>query len=108
MLKENVKNKCNKALDIIKVAVTSKWGADKTTLFHMYRCLDCIIYGSVRTSYLKALDQEFRLCLGALRAAPVDSLYVEANEPPLDLRRLKLKLQANIENLAFDCLSSTV
>ena len=45
---------------------------------------------------------------GSFRTSPVDSLYVEANEPPLDLRRLKLKLQyivklkANIDNPAYD------
>ena len=38
------------------------------------------------------------------------SLYVEANESSLDLRRLKLtlqyivKLKANIDNPAFDCV----
>ena len=37
-------------------------------------------------------------------------MYVEANEPPLDLRRLNLtlkyivKIKANIENPAFDCV----
>ena len=39
-----------------------------------------------------------------------ESLYVEANEPPLDLRRLKLtlqyivKLKANIDNPAYNCV----
>ena len=78
--------------------------------------MDCIynVYGSASTSYLKALDtihhQGLRLCLGAFRTSPVDSLYVEAKEPLLDLRRLKLtlqynvKLKANIDNHAFDCV----
>ena len=41
---------------------------------------------------------------------PVDGLYVEANEPSLDLRRLKLTLQciikliANIDNPAYNCV----
>ena len=49
--------------------------------------------------------QGLRLCLGAFRTSPVDSLYVKANEPPLDLRRLNLitlqyilKLKTNIDN----------
>ena len=65
----------------------SKWGADKTTLVHLYRSLvrskldyGCIIYGSARTSYSKALDavhhQGLWLCLGAFRTSPTDSLYV--------------------------------
>ena len=63
---------------------------------------------------LEALDaiqhQDLRLCLGTFRTSPVNSLYVEANEPPLDLRRLKLtlqyivKLKAKIDNPAFDCV----
>ena len=50
------------------------------------------------------------VCLTAFRTSPVGSLYVEANEPPLDLRRLKLamqymvKLKAHIDNPAFDCV----
>ena len=51
-----------KAFDIIKVVANSKWDADKFTLRHLYRSLvrskldfGCL-YGSVRTSYLKALD----------------------------------------------------
>ena len=64
--------------------------------------------------WLKPLDaihsQGLRLCLEAFRASPVDSLYVDANEPPLDLRRLKLtlqyivKLKSKIDNPAFDCV----
>ena len=62
---------------------------------------------------LETLDaihhQSIRVCLGAFRTSPVDSLYVEGNDPTLDLRRLKLtlqymvKLKTNIDNPAFDC-----
>ena len=54
--------------------------------------------------------QGFRLCLGAFRTSPVDSLYVEANEPSVNLRRLKLalqyivKLKATIDNPAYNCV----
>ena len=68
------------------------------------------------TSYLKALDaihhQGLEHCLGDYRTSPVDSLYVEVNEPTLDLRRLKLTMQyivkliANIDNPAY--FSSTI
>ena len=51
------KEKCTKALGVKKVVANSKWGADKFTLFHLYRSnvqskLDhgCIVYGSARTS----------------------------------------------------------
>ena len=38
-------------------------------------------------------NQGLRLALGAFRASPGNSLYVEANEPSLNLRRKKLSLQ---------------
>ena len=57
----------------------------------------CIVYGATRPSYIKRLDtvhnQGIQLCLGAFRTSPVQSLYVEANEPPLDMRRTRLSLQ---------------
>ena len=47
-------------------------------------------------NYLKMLDpvqhQAIRLCLNAFRTTPVDSLHVEADEMPLDLRRLKFAM----------------
>ena len=38
-------------------------------------------------------NQALRICLGAFRTSPVESLQVEANEPPLLLRRQKLAAQ---------------
>ena len=70
------------------------------------------MYGSVRKSYLQTLDtihdQGLRLALGAFRTSPISSLYAEANEPSLFLRREKLSLQyalrlaANPSNPAFN------
>ena len=40
--------------------------------------------------------QGLRLALGAFRASPVESLYVEAEEPSLYIRREKLALQSAI------------
>ena len=55
------------------------------------------MYGSARKSYLQMLDpihnQGLRLCLGAFRTSPVESLYVDAYEPCLGARRAKLSLQ---------------
>ena len=57
--------------------------------------------GSARPSYIKRLDtvhnQGLRLCLGAFRTSPVQSLYVAANEPPLDMRRTRLSLQYGVK-----------
>ena len=115
------KSKCLKALDIIKVVSNQEWGADKSVLLKLYRSLvrskldyGCIVYGSARPSYLKMLNtihhQGLRLALGAFRTSPVDSLYIEAGELPLEHRRIILslqyvtKLKSTPSNPAFNCV----
>ena len=99
-----LKAKCLKALNLLKVLSHTNWGADRTVLLQLYRSLirskldyGSIEYGSARKSYLMMLDtvhhQRLRLALGAFRTSPVESLYVEAEEPSLYLRREKLALQ---------------
>ena len=71
-----LKAKCLKALNLLKVLSHTSWGADRTTLLHLYRSLirsklvyGSIVYGSARKSYLQLLDtvhnQGLRLALGA-------------------------------------------
>ena len=103
-----LKSRCTKSLDLIKVLSNTTWGADRKVLLRLYRALirskldyGCIVYGSARPSYIKRLDtvhnQGLRLCLGAFRTSPVQSLYVEADEPPLDMRRTRLSLQYGVK-----------
>ena len=113
-----VKAKCLKALNLMKVLSNTSWGADRSTLLYLYLSLirsklayGSIVYGSTRKSYLQTLDsvhhQGLPLALGAFRTSPITSLYVEADEPSLYLRREKLSLQyaiklaANQSNPAF-------
>ena len=115
----SLKDKCMKALNLIKVIAHTDWGADRATLLKLYRSLvrskldyGCTVYGSARKSYLKMLDpihnQGLRLCLGAFRTSPVQSLYADANEPSLYDRRIKLalqytlKLKSNIQNPTYE------
>ena len=91
-------------------------GADRTTLLKLYRSLvrskldyGCIVHGSASKTALAKLDpvhnQGLRLSLGAFRSSPFESLYVEAHEPPLEIRREKLALQYTIKlksNPAYD------
>ena len=116
-----LKTKCLKALDIIKVVSNQEWGTDKSVLLKLYRSLvrpkldyGCIVYGSARPSYLKVLNtihhQGLRLALGAFRTSPVESMYLEAEELPLEHRRIKLslqyvtKLKSTTSNPAFNCV----
>jgi len=97
---QQLKEKCLKAINLLRVAAHTSWGADQQTLLHLYRSLirskldyGCILYGSARPSYLKILDpihnNALRLCLGAFRTFPAVSLCVQATESPLSLRRKK-------------------
>ncbi|GBN87806.1 hypothetical protein AVEN_145796-1, partial [Araneus ventricosus] len=85
------------------VLSNTSWGASRTSLLHVYRATilskidyGCVIYGSARQSVLKSLDpthhSALRLCSGAFRTSPVESLYVECCEPSLDHRRRILTL----------------
>ena len=88
-------------------------------LLHLYQALvrskldyGCIVYGSSAKSNLEMLDPihnaGLRLALGAFRTSPIQSLYTEARETSLSLRRLKLslnyalKLKSMPDNPAFD------
>jgi ribonuclease HI len=116
-----VRDKCTKALNLLKVVSNTSWGADRTVLLRLYRSLvrskldyGSIVYGSARKSYLKKLDPiqngGLRICLGAFRTSPVESLHVEANEMPLHLRRMRLsllyavQLRSNRQNPAYQCV----
>jgi ribonuclease HI len=121
---KSLKNKCLRALNILRVLGHTDWGADKEILLKLYRTLvrskldyGSIIYGSAPKYILKMLDpihhQGLRIALGAFRTSPVKSLYVEAKEPSLSHQRLKLsmnyflKLKSLPENPAYDCVFNT-
>ena len=99
-----LKAKFLKALNLLKVLSHTDCGADRTVLLQLYRSIirskldyGSIVYGSAIKSYRSMLDtvhhQGLRLALGAFRTSPVESLFVEAEEPSLYLRREKLTLQ---------------
>ena len=100
----DLKVRCQKALRVMKVLASREWGADSTTLLHIYRTLvrskldyASFVYGSARKTYVKKLDPihhgGVRLALGAFSTSPTVSLLAEADEPPLKWRRKKLALQ---------------
>ena len=54
---KHLKDKCTKALNLLRVVVHTSWGADQETLLHLYRSLirskldyGCIVYGSACSS----------------------------------------------------------
>ncbi|GBO30397.1 hypothetical protein AVEN_112903-1 [Araneus ventricosus] len=95
--------KLDRVLNILKVLSNTSWGAFRLSLLRVYRAAilskidyGCTIYGSARQSVLQKLNtihhSALRLCSGAFRTSPVESLYVECHEPSLEHRRQKLTL----------------
>ena len=100
----NLSTKVKKTLNILKVVSHFEWGADRTTLLRLYTslCLSkldyaCQIYGSACKTLLEKLDvvhnMGLRICTGAYRTSPVDSIYVDSGMPPLSIRREELSLR---------------
>lgn len=98
-----LRKNCLKKLNILKVLAHTSWGGHVESLLHIYRAtvrskLDygSFVYGSARQSTIRQLDpvhhQAIRLCTGAFRTSPVESLYITAHEQPLCLRRELLGL----------------
>lgn len=82
-------------------------------LFFFFTCqhpleYGCQVYSSARASKLKELDvvhdAGLRICSGAFKTSPVDSLYADTEELPLDLcqeelgLRYMIKLRGSPEN----------
>ncbi|GFU28305.1 RNase H domain-containing protein [Trichonephila clavipes] len=79
-------------------------GADRTSLPGVYQAIvlsridyGCVAYGSACNSTLQKISDPvhhmaLRICSGAFRTSPVQSLYVICHQLPLDLRRRKLSI----------------
>ncbi|GBO20698.1 hypothetical protein AVEN_140345-1 [Araneus ventricosus] len=99
-----LRKRCGKLLNIIKVLSTTSWGADRTALLQIYQSVilsridyGCEVYGSACSSVLRRLDpihhSALRICSGAFRTSPVHSLYAVCHQMPLHLRRRELGAQ---------------
>ncbi|GBN86300.1 putative RNA-directed DNA polymerase from transposon BS [Araneus ventricosus] len=100
----NIKQKCVKTLNLLKILSNTSWGADFQSLLKIYKSLilskldyGCMIYGSASKSVLQILDPVhhlgLRLASGAFRTSPVHSLYVICGVPCLQFRRQTLSLK---------------
>ncbi|XP_055924643.1 uncharacterized protein LOC129956730 [Argiope bruennichi] len=99
----NLRKRCEKTLNILKVLSRTSWGADRTSLLRIYQAIilsridyGCMVYGSARPTVLRRLDTihdtALRICSGAFRTSPVESLYVICHQLPLNLRRKKISV----------------
>ena len=118
-LTKYLRTKYNKTIQILTIIVHTNCGGSKETLLKSYCSLirskldyGCFIFGADRKIYLKELNtiphQGLRLAFGAYRTS-VESLYIEADEPPLTLRCEKLVVSYSTKwkscpfNPVYDC-----
>ena len=118
---QDLKLRCLKSLNVLKVVSHTDWGADSKVLLRLYQALvrskldyGCCVYGSAAKSNLKDLNTihnaGIRIALGAFRTSPIPSLYTEAGETSLEMRRLKLalnyvvKLKSMPDNPAYNSI----
>ena len=101
---KDLRVRCQRAMSILKCLSWTAWCADRLSLLRIYKALiqskldyGCQVYSSATKTTLRMLDsvhhQALRLCTGAFRSYPVESLYVDSGGPFLYVRRKKLSLQ---------------
>ncbi|GBM47586.1 hypothetical protein AVEN_77026-1, partial [Araneus ventricosus] len=97
----DLRKRCEKALNILKVLSNTSWGTDRTSLLRVYQAVilsridyGSVVYGSASASALRKLDpihhSALRICTGAFRTSPVQSLYADCFQICLDFRRKQL------------------
>ena len=90
--------RCTRSLNVLRVLSGTSWGADRTVLLHLYRSIvrsklnyGSLVYPSAWPSILRRLNsihhRGLRLETSAFYTSPVESLYAEAGELPLNYRR---------------------
>ena len=109
--------KAKRSLNILKAVSAKEWGADKTTLLRLYWAVvrSKIEYGSVlyqvgKSSSLKKLDsvhnEALRLCTGAFKSSPIQSIQIEAEDTPLYIRRRELSLRHYTRTISLSHLKN--
>ncbi|GBN30042.1 RNA-directed DNA polymerase from mobile element jockey [Araneus ventricosus] len=97
------RKKCERSLNILKVLSRTSWGADRTSLLRIYQAVvlsridyGSMVYSSARPTVLRRLDtihhSALRICSGAFRTSPVESLCVICHQLPLHFRRQKISV----------------
>ena len=93
-----IKEKTFSKINLLKIIASSKYKTNTQDLLNIYKALilpkieyGTLAYHTAAPTYLKILDpihhKCLRICLGAFRTTPINSLYVESNIPSLNIRR---------------------
>ena len=110
---ENIKNKTTSGLNLLKTLASSKHKTNSNLLINVYRALiltrieyGCQAYNSATKETLQILDvihnHAIRICLGAFKTTPLNSLYVESNISSLEKRRQFLSLEYYFKTLQIE------
>ena len=104
----NLTEDCRRRLNILKTIAYRNWGADYHVLQITYHTVirskldyGAIVYNSASSSVLQKLNtihnSALRIVLGAYRTSPIQSILMEASEPPLDIRRIQQSIKYGIK-----------
>jgi len=119
-----LRDKCQKSLNLLRCICGSHWGADTKTAMNLYRALirsridyGSVVYSSASKATLGPLDtianDAMRIASGAFKTSPVKSLQILVNEPPLHLRRQELtikyylRVKSHLQNPSFNSVINT-
>ena len=102
---KDLKARCLKSLDLLKVLSHTTWGADRTQMLRLYKSLifskltyGCEVYTSATSNRLKMLNSihhaGIRISTGAFRTSPIESLLVDAGEFPLEYHFRELLIRS--------------
>ncbi|KAK9882925.1 hypothetical protein WA026_023813 [Henosepilachna vigintioctopunctata] len=94
---ENIKKRCSKDLNLLRILGKHQWGADLNCLLRIYRCLirskieyGILAHSTSRRSYFKTLEtiqnKALRIVVGAFPTTPTISLRALVGEIPLEYR----------------------
>ena len=92
---KDLKIRCSKALNVLRVLSHTSWGADRKHLLILYKTLvaskmayGCEVYSSATKAKLSILDPihnaGIRVASGAFKSSPIASLLVKTGKLPLD------------------------
>lgn len=110
---KEIKAKCNRKLNILKILSNSRYGSDQKLLLRIHNIIilsvidySSFIIDSICETDLKKLDTVhnagLRIALGAFKSSPIKSLEIESGMYSLKYRRLKQLLTYSLKSLALD------
>uniref|UniRef100_A0A6M2DNA1 Putative rna-directed dna polymerase from mobile element jockey-like isoform x2 n=1 Tax=Xenopsylla cheopis TaxID=163159 RepID=A0A6M2DNA1_XENCH len=108
---QEIVKKCGNGINLLRILAKTHWGAHPSTCLMIYRaCVRshfdhaAMIYGNINNMLQRNLDKKqfnaIRICLGAIRSTPTNSLLAEAGEAPIKVRNQVLADRYLIKKLS--------